>query len=279
MLAINKGTLHSGGSPVEQIISKNSGGKFAGIPKIAVIHFTAGSSARSSAEWFRNPANTSSSAHVVIERDGSIIQCVNFERVAWHAGKSSWHGLVGLNKYSIGIELANWGYLRSAGGGWSTSTGKRIADPFIATHRNGNPDGSRHPIGWEPYPDEQFEAARGLVQALMAAYGINEIVGHDDIAPVRKSDPGPAFNMTRFRICLLDPRSEGGDNTGVVLSPTGLNLRAGPGTHFASIVTLKDKTVVQLLGVDGSWLQVTSLNSAMKPDKTGWVHSRYVRID
>jgi N-acetylmuramoyl-L-alanine amidase len=279
MWTIKNGLLQIGGNAVEQITSRNAGGKFGKTPKIVVIHFTAGGSARSSAEWFRNPQNRNSSAHVVIERDGTVIQCVSFEKVAWHAGRSSWHGLVGLNQYSIGIELANWGYLRSANDGWVTSTGKRIADPFIAVHRNGNPDGSTRPIGWEPFPDEQFEAARNLVEALMGAYGINEIVGHDDIAPVRKSDPGPAFNMARFRTCLLDPRRENGDNTGVVASPTGLNLRTGPGTSFATIVTLKDKTVVQLLGAEGSWLQVTSLNSAGNPDKTGWVHSHYVRVN
>lgn len=279
MWTVKNGLLQIGGTPVEQILSPNTGGKFAKTPKIVVMHFTAGSSAKSSAEWFRNPQNRNSSAHVVIERDGTVIQCVSFEKVAWHAGRSSWHGLVGLNKYSIGIELANWGYLRSASGGWATSTGKRIADPFIAIHRNGNPDGSTHPIGWEPYPDEQFEAARNLVEVLIGSYGINEIVGHDDIAPVRKSDPGPAFNMVRFRTCLLDTRKDDGDNTGVVASPTGLNLRSGPGTNFATIVTLKDKTVVQLLGVEGSWLQVTTLNSSGAPDKTGWVHSHYVKAN
>ena len=275
---IKQGTLSIDGTAVEQIPSRNVGGKFAKTPKIVVIHFTAGGSARSSAEWFRNPQNGNSSAHVVIERDGSIIQCVNFEKIAWHAGRSSWHGLIGLNKYSIGIELANWGNLRSAEGGWVTSTGKRIADPFIGTHRNGNPDGSTHPIGWEPYPAEQFESARQLVEALISAYGIKEIVGHDDIAPVRKSDPGPAFNMAGFRTCLLDPRKEDGDNTAVVASPTGLNLRDGPGTNFTTIVTLKDKTVVQLLGSNGTWLQVTALDSSGRPDKTGWVHSHYVRM-
>jgi N-acetylmuramoyl-L-alanine amidase len=278
MWTINKGILSQDGTPVEQIKSNNTSGKFASTPKIVVIHFTAGSSAKSSAEWFRSPQNTNSSAHVVIERDGTILQCVSFENVSWHAGKSRWHDIVGLNRHSIGIELANWGYLRSSNGGWATSTGKRIAEPFIGTHRNGNPDGSTHPIGWEPYPEEQFEAARHLVEVLIASYGINDIVGHDDIAPVRKSDPGPAFNMARFRTCLLDPRSDDGDNVGVVASPTGLNLRSGPGTTFPAIVLLKDKTKLQLLGTDGSWLNVTSLNSSGQPDKTGWVHRNYVKI-
>ena len=279
MWTIKNGMLQVDGTAVQQILSSNTGGKFPKTPKIVVIHFTAGGSARSSAEWFRNPQNTNSSAHVVIERDGTIIQCVSFEKVAWHAGRSSWHGLIGLNRHSIGIELANWGALRSAGSGWETSTGKRISDPYIGTHRNGNPDGSNRPIGWEPYPDAQFEAARQLGEALKAAYGITEIVGHDDIAPVRKSDPGPAFNMARYRTCVLNPRSDDGDNTGVVSSPTGLNLRSGPGTSFAAITLLKDKTVLQLLGVSGSWLEVSALDANGNPDKTGWVHSHYVKLD
>lgn len=278
MWEIRKGVLFIDGSAVEQIISRNSGGKFASPPRIAVIHFTAGGSARSSAEWFRHPQNTASSAHVVIERDGTVIQCVNFEKVAWHAGRSGWHGLVGLNRYSIGIELANWGYLRSAGAGWVTSTGKPIAEPFIGAHRNGNPDGSTRPIGWEPYPDEQFEAARRLAAVLAETYGVDEIVGHDDIAPARKSDPGPAFNMARFRALVLDERRDNGDNLAVVASANGLNLRSGPGTDFAAIVQLKDKARLQLLGVAGSWLQVTALDEQGRPNQTGWVHSHYVRI-
>lgn len=277
MWSISKGILQLDGSSVEQIPSKNSSGKFAKTPKIAVIHFTAGGSARSSAEWFRHPQNSNSSAHVVIGRDGTVIQCVDFGKVAWHAGKSSWHGISGLNRHSIGIELANWGALRSASGGWVTSTGKAIAEPFMGVHRNGNPDGSRRPIGWEPYPAEQFEAAKGVVGALIEEYGINEIVGHDDISPVRKSDPGPAFNMARFRACMLDARSDEEDNLAVVTASGGLNLRTGPGTHFDVVTTLKNGTKLSLLGVDGVWLQVTSLKANGAPDQTGWVHSHYVK--
>lgn len=278
MWTISNGVLHRNGSAVEQMKSSNTSGSFKATPKIVVMHYTAGSSARSSAEWFRSPQNKGSSAHVVIERDGTIIQCVDFRKVAWHAGKSRWRDIVGLNRHSIGIELANFGWLRPSGNQWVTFTGKPIANPFLARHRNGNPDGSTHPIGWEPFPEEQFEAARGLVEALMAEYGIDEIVGHDDIAPIRKIDPGPAFDMNRFRTCLLDPRKDNGDSIGVVAASSGLNLRTGPGTNFAAIVTLKDKTKVQLLGQEGNWLEVSSLDSKGKPDKTGWVHKAYVTL-
>jgi N-acetylmuramoyl-L-alanine amidase len=203
MWAIDKGVLRIDGRPVEQIPSRNTGGAFAATPHIVVMHFTAGGSARTSAQWFASARNTQSSAHVVIERDGTVIQCVDFGKVAWHAGKSSWHGLSGLNQYAIGVEMANWGYLQAQNGLWVNGAEKPIADPVMAMHRNGNPDGSTHPIGWEPYPAAQFEAAVKVVNALKTAYGIKEIVGHDDIAPRRKSDPGPAFDMARFRKLVL----------------------------------------------------------------------------
>lgn len=203
MWNIGRGSLPIDGKLAEQLPSRNTGGRFAGTPKIVVMHFTAGASGRSSAQWFASPKNTNSSAHVVIDRDGSVIQCVNFETVAWHAGRSAWQGLTGLNRHSIGIEMANWGYLYPKNGGWATLTGKPIAHPLLAVHRNGNPGGVKGPIGWEPYPAAQFEAAVRLVTALKVAYGITQILGHDDIAPLRKSDPGPAFDMARFRKRVL----------------------------------------------------------------------------
>jgi len=216
MFAVKNAKLERDGAAVDQIPSPYKGGGFATPPKIVVMHFTGGGSARSSAEWFRSPKNPGSSAHVVIDRDGSIIQCVPFDHVAWHAGKSQWRGLVGLNQYAIGIEMANWGNLTSAGGGWAAINGARIAQPFMAAHRNGNPDGAHGLIGWEPYSAEQFQSAIGVVQALVAALGLNEIVGHDDIAPTRKWDPGPAFDMARFRTACLGGREDNGDNIVIV---------------------------------------------------------------
>ncbi len=272
---IARGTLKQDGDAVEQMISPHTSGKFASTPRIVVMHYTAGGSARSSANWFKN-RNASASAHVVIGRDGTVIQCVSFEKVAWHAGRSRWGGITGLNRHSIGIELANWGPLKSSGNGWTSHTGARIADPFIGAHRNGNPDGSRRDIGWEAYSEEQMASARGVVQALAEKYGINEIVGHDDIAPVRKHDPGPAFNMTAFRNAILDTRSDDGDAAATVNAESGLNLRSGPSTSHDVVTKLAHDTKIELLGEDGVWLEVTSLKAGGTPDKTGWVHGHYV---
>lgn len=199
MLQVRNGLLLNGDAPVEQMWSNNHGGPFTTMPKIVVVHFTAGGSARSSAAWFANPQNRQSSAHVVVERDGSIIQCVSFDKVAWHAGRSAWKGLVGLNRHSLGIEIANWGPLKPSGGAWVDGRGRKVEAPCLAVHRHGNPDGSRRPMGWEPYPGPQVEAVAELVRALCRVYPIADIIGHDDIAPGRKWDPGPAFDWARLR--------------------------------------------------------------------------------
>lgn len=282
--SIKNGVLQSGGANVPQVRSRNTGGAFAQPPEIVVIHFTAGGSAASSAAWFASKDNTNSSAHVVIERDGGIIQCVPFNVVAWHAGKSTWRNgagqvLNGLNRYALGIEIANWGALHGANGAWLNGAGQVVANPFMGVHRNGNPDGSRIPIGWEAYPEPQMQAVIALVRALAQTYPIKEIVGHDDIAPLRKSDPGPAFNMARLRDAVFGGRKDDGANVAHVDVAGGLNLRAGAGQSFAVIELLADETALEPISRDGQWIEVAVLDKKGRPRVTGWVHGKFVRMD
>lgn len=277
---IKNGTLRHQNRAVEQIASTFTDGPFAAPPRIVVMHYTAGASARSSAEWFRNSANPGSSAHVVVDRDGSVIQCVAFDTIAQHAGRSRWRNsagetLIGLNATSFGIELANWGNLHASGTGWASYTGVAIPDPVIAVHRNGNPDGSRKPIGWERFAPAQIGTAAAIVRALIASFAINEIVGHDDIAPVRKSDPGPAFDMARFRTRVFGGRGEQGDALIRVSPESGLNLRSGPGTHFSVSELLPRGTLLEEVEVEGNWVQVTVIDAAGRPRASGWVHRRF----
>lgn len=160
--------------------------------RFLVIHFTAGASAASSVEWWKNPEAKGASAHIVIDRDGTIIQCRPFNRTAGHAGKSQWRDphtgtlYQGLNACSIGIELAN--------GGDSYPTRFSNLNPTRARHKNGGPV-----TDWETYPPEQLAACEAVSKALVARYHLDDLVGHDDIAPHRKTDPGPAFPMTALR--------------------------------------------------------------------------------
>lgn len=100
------------------------------------------------------------SSHFFIRRDGEIIQFVPCSQRAWHAGTSNWKGCERCNDFSIGIELEG-----------------SDAHPFSA---------------------EQYDQLAALTKALKAAYPIEDIAGHSDIAPGRKTDPGPCFDWAHY---------------------------------------------------------------------------------
>lgn len=274
--AVKDAKLHQEGTEVDFIRSPYTGGKFRNIPKIVVMHFTFGASARSSADWFRSPDNPGSSAHVVIDRDGQCYQCVDLNTVAWHAGRSRLGDLVGLNNYSIGIELANWGYLKQSGSKWFCHANRHIEDVFIGTHKNGNPDGVSSPIGWERYTEVQFNTAAKVAAALVKAYGITQIVGHDDISKGRKWDPGPAFDMSRFKARVFGERASEGDSRMAVDATEGLNMRRGPGISFDVVQLLPHGTQVDVLEKSAKWALVSVLSTGGNPTMTGWVYSDYL---
>ena len=101
------------------------------------------------------------SAHFLIRRDGELIQFVPCEKRAWHAGASNWRGRERCNDFSVGIEL------------------------------EGCDDA--------PFEDAQYAALAALTRALKTRYPIVDVVGHSDIAPGRKTDPGARFDWMRYR--------------------------------------------------------------------------------
>jgi len=187
------------------------------------MHFTAGRSAIESVEWLAN-RKAKASAHVVIGRDGSITQLVPFDRVAWHAGASSWEGLEGLNNYSLGIELDNAGRLTRQGEHWRAWFGGTYDDSEViqAVHKH-----ETSLCGWHDYSPAQIDAALQVAGLLVDKYALRDVVGHEDIAPLRKCDPGPAFPMASFRSRLMG-RLE--DSLPQYLTTTELNIRTRPGS-------------------------------------------------
>jgi len=114
------------------------------------------------------------SAHAMIRRDGGVTQYVPFGARAWHAGRSEYRGRAACNDFSIGIEL------------------------------EGTDD--------VPYTDAQYESLARVVGALLDAYPLlsaQHIAGHSDIAPGRKTDPGPVFDWGRFRAMVERGRAPG----------------------------------------------------------------------
>jgi N-acetyl-anhydromuramoyl-L-alanine amidase len=104
------------------------------------------------------------SAHFLVRRDGGMLQFVSCDQRAWHAGRSAWRGREDCNHYSIGIELEG------------------LEGTFFET--------------------AQYRQTARLLRALAARYPINEAVGHEDVAPGRKFDPGPGFDWLALRAQL-----------------------------------------------------------------------------
>ena len=128
--------------------------------KYLIIHYTGMQSARVSMKRLKNP-NSKVSCHYFINRSGDIYKMIDENKVAWHAGKSRWKNIRNLNKHSIGIEIQNKG----------------------------------HSINYQNFPKKQISSLITLIKSLLKKYKIkkNNVLGHSDIAPLRKKDPGEKF--------------------------------------------------------------------------------------
>jgi N-acetylmuramoyl-L-alanine amidase len=250
--------------------SPNFGAKMK--PEYLVMHYTAGRSAKESITWLCN-RNAKASAHLVIGRDGEITQLVPFDTCAWHAGESRWEGKTGLNRCSIGIELDNAGRLTRHGSRWRAWFGTEFdeKDVLEATHKN-----ETSAVGWQLYTPEQLDAALELSLLLVQQYGLRDIMGHEDISPGRKSDPGPAFPIASFRSRLYG-RQE--DQLPTYRTTAELNIRSGPGTQHDLIPgsPLPKGARVEVLREQESWRLVDVLDTVKGVmDMQGWVHHRFL---
>jgi N-acetylmuramoyl-L-alanine amidase len=126
-----------------------------------VIHYTGMQSARAALDRLCDPA-AEVSAHYLIDEAGEVFALVDETNRAWHAGVSSWRGSPGVNSRSIGIELVNPG----------------------------------HEFGYRPFPAAQMAALADLAQGILSRWPIpaRNVVGHSDVAPRRKQDPGELFD-------------------------------------------------------------------------------------
>lgn len=154
-----------------------------------VLHYTGMKDGPTALARMRDPA-AEVSAHYMVEEDGTVFRLVPEPLRAWHAGRSRWMGQGDLNSRSIGIEIVNGG----------------------------------HDFGLPPYPDVQIEVVIELCRAIVARWAIPQvrIVGHSDIAPARKEDPGELFPWRRLAEAGIglwpqvaaDAAAEGGDIAG-----------------------------------------------------------------
>ena len=251
-------------------------------PRYVIIHYTGSSNIQSAINTFKN-RQSQASAHLIIGNDGRMVQMGRFHERCWHAGVSEWQGLRGLNSYSVGIELVNWGWLSGGTGNWRSWAGTRVPDENVVEMAHKNEGVIR---GWESFAEAQIEKTVEVVRALLSTYHLkpSDVLGHDDVSPGRKQDPGPAFAFERFR-GLLEGRRETEQpdilNAQLfepkfrVTASSGLNMRSGPSIADSVIKTLPINTKVILLEKHDHWWLVSEVINH-KAETTGWVYSHWL---
>ena len=142
---------------------------------IAVLHYTGMESGEAALERLRDP-EAGVSCHYLIMEDGQVVRMVPEEKRAWHAGRSWWRGIRNVNGASIGIEIVNPG----------------------------------HEYGYRPFPREQMESLVPLLAGIVRRHQIPRanVVGHSDVAPARKQDPGELFDwalLARHKLAVSRP--------------------------------------------------------------------------
>ena len=140
-----------------------------------VLHYTGMPDAAGAIARLTSP-EAKVSCHYLIGEDGQIVRMVDETRRAWHAGRGSWRGVTDVNSASVGIEIVNPG----------------------------------HEFGYRPFPDEQIAALIPLIAEIKDRHGVGRgnVVGHSDIAPTRKEDPGELFPweaLAKRRLALPSP--------------------------------------------------------------------------
>ncbi|MQX35977.1 N-acetylmuramoyl-L-alanine amidase [Roseospira navarrensis] len=147
---------------------------------LLVLHYTGMPTGAAALDRLRDPA-ARVSAHYLVEEDGRVFRLVPEDRRAWHAGVSSWRGRGDVNGRSIGVEIVNPG----------------------------------HEFGYRPFPAPQMDAVEALCRDIVARYGLGpgDVVGHADVAPTRKEDPGELFDWPRLARAGVGvwPAAAGGD--------------------------------------------------------------------
>ena len=143
---------------------------------MVVMHYTGMQTGAAALERLCDPA-AQVSAHYCIEEDGTVHRLVREDRRAWHAGKGFWRGITDINSASVGIELVNPG----------------------------------HEFGYVPFPDAQMETLLPLLADIVHRWDVPRanVVGHSDIAPTRKEDPGEQFDwdlLAAHRLAIKTPR-------------------------------------------------------------------------
>lgn len=178
-------------------------------PDMIILHYTGMKTGEAAEAWLCAPESQVSS-HYLVHEDGRIVQMVRESDRAWHAGKSFWRGVTDVNSHSIGIEIANPG----------------------------------HEFGYRGFPGKQIAAVIELCRGIIARHPIvqQRVLGHSDVAPGRKVDPGEKFPWRKL--------AEAGIGHFVAPARAGGKALLGPGDQGAALEELQSMLSLYGYGID-----------------------------
>ena len=205
------GAVTAGRAPVERP-SPNHGPRRAGVAvDMLVLHYTGMPDAASALDRLCDPRSRVS-AHYLVEEDGTVWRLVPEERRAWHAGAGEWAGDGDVNGRSIGIELVNPG----------------------------------HEHGYRPFPEAQMAALERVAVAAVERHAIPpcRVVGHADVAPTRKRDPGELFDWARL--------ARGGVGVWPAVAAVPPRASLAPGDRGAAVVRMQSSLSAYGYGVQAT---------------------------
>lgn len=195
------------------------------------------------------------SAHYMIWEDGRIAQLVGEDKRAWHAGVSSWQGDEDLNSRSIGIEIVNGGH------DWPLPGG-----------------------GLPPYPDVQIDALTRLTHGILDRWDIpaHRIVGHSDIAPARKDDPGEHFPWAKLArmgiglwpLSLTDPTDATGNERARASGPHLIGRGLGPGDDKKAVARMQTMLAGIGYGIDVTGLYDEQTELVVRAFQRRWLQDQ-----
>lgn len=260
-------------------------------PDAIIIHYTAGPSGSSTVKLFSSKT-ASTSAHFVVSEDGTVTQMVPLNKKAWHAGTSSYNGRSSYNNFSIGIEISNPGYLQKVGSDyytwWEAKKAEKKATPLSKVFKGKHRNAVTKMTYWYKYTDEQIKAVNELCTAICKAYKIKEILGHEEIAPGRKCDPGPAFPLDELRNEIFSKSAEpegisalfkkameksAAQSLTIGTTTVKLNFRSEPSTNAPlKSNPIPAKTNIYIIGEKEGWYNILH-------EISGWIDKEFIEQD
>jgi len=292
MQVVNHKLVGEGVLPFD-LTKKTSGNYAPGAPDTIIIHYTAGDSTQVAVNVLKDP-KVQASAHMVVGLQGEVVQLADLNVITWHAGTSAYslptdpkRGT--FNKYSIGIEISNPGYLVKRDDKYYTWYNKVVPKELVYEGKHANPITTA--TLWYKYPEVQLKRVFDICKAMIEAYpSIKYILGHDEICPGRKTDPGPAFPLNELRKQMnvwipgsqtapkVEPAKPGSligyiahgylemDNSDMegdaIITATILNLRSSPEINDKNkIAQLRKGDKVLIIEDKDNWIKVSVLAS------------------